>query len=295
MGRGKRGRRRNQGRHPMPDKPKTDQEQPDAGRDTPNAIAPLKTESQQPDSSQTTQRTTEQAEPPRNFEKEMADWTAYVGKWTEMVGVAAGLSVLVGAVGICATIWFGNVADETARAAQRPWMRYEPLEIIAPLVYENGKVSIKIRFHLRNTGNSPALHVFTRAELVMDQLLNTDAQRKLCADTEPKEDGYTSFPGEEPVREEAPLEASYPMFQLGGGPPVHFFTIVSCITYWSSFGDGEPHQTGIILNLLTTRPPTVKFVPQEVGMMALGIDPRLGNLQPNELRLAAWHLGSYAR
>ncbi|MEH2535966.1 hypothetical protein V1277_004734 [Bradyrhizobium sp. AZCC 1588] len=57
--------------------------------------------------------------------------------------------------------------------------------------------------------------------------------------------GFISFPDPEPVQEEQPISAPFPQL-FGDSPPVRFITIVSCITYNFTFGEGEPHQSGII-------------------------------------------------
>ena len=76
--------------------------------------------------------------------------------------------------------------------------------------------------------------------------------------------------------------------------PMIFFTIVSCLTYRFSFSD-EPHQTGIIFNLLTPKTPITNVNPNEAAIInGLAIDSKLGDLQPSDLRTAVWHLGSYA-
>jgi hypothetical protein len=299
----------------LPDKPKAEQQHPNPGSDTPNAIPSPKAESQQPDAPEATQGGAEQTQPSRDLEKEMADWTAYVGKWTRIVGVATALSVFVGSVGIVATIWFGQKADETARAAQRPWMRYDQVDVSAPLTfaitYEKTKdgltqratASTKVKIHLRNTGNSPALKVISQAKLAVDDITTDKSLKALCLSTrdEPKpgsDQGFVSFPGPEPIQEEIAVSVSYPPGL--GPPPPHFFTIIGCITYRLPFGEGEPHQTGIIFNLETSKasakPSSTTNDPEEAtAIYDLSImGPRNGSIEPIDLHLAVWHLGSFA-
>jgi hypothetical protein len=228
------------------------------------------------------------------IDRKMMGWTAVVARWTRLLAI---VTVVIGGIGIGATIWVGHQGDETQRAAQRPWMKYEGLEIIEPLTYADGVIKTKVRFHLRNSGNSPALKVIPRAALVMNELTTDAAQRKLCEPLkeEPKQgedQGFTSFPGEEPVKEEEPISVPFPKFL--GSPPVIFLTIVSCLTYRFSFGMGEVHQTGIIFNVISKKLPSSTPAGGEAGVIELAIDPKLGSLQPSDIRLAVWHLGSYA-
>jgi hypothetical protein len=203
---------------------------------------------------------------------------------------------------LCFVAWlqWGTLekTDETLRAAQRPWIRYEGIEILEPLSYGDGVAKTRVKIHLKNSGNSPALGVITSIKLVMNNLTSRREQEALCEPMKkPRvglhDEGFVSFPGPEPVAEEQEISVPYPLF-FGGGPPVNFFTIISCVTYRFSFGHGDFHQTGAIFNLLTTKPPTVKFNPSEAHIMRLGIDPRLGNIQPSDLQIAVWHIGSYA-
>jgi len=193
--------------------------------------------------------------------------------------------------------------DATLRAAQRPWMKYLSIDIISPLTYKDNIVETKIRFHLQNVGNSPALHVIPSAVLLLNDL--TDAgQRKLCDPMrdEPirgSDQGFVSFPGIEPIAEEHPISARLdhldmsPYINKIGPPPLIIFTIASCITYRSSLED-KAHQTGIILNLITPRLSTPSNPSVADALVALSIEPKLGNIQPSDLQTAVWHEGSYA-
>jgi len=244
----------------------------------------------------------------------MLKWTAIVGRWTRIVGIATGVTAFIALIGIAATVWVGLKSDETARAAQRPWMRFdEQTAIVAPLVFErafekNGdrftlhtSAKTKIRIHLRNTGNSPAIKVVTRVEFIADDIKN-ESQQQICESikNEPQpghDEGFTSFPGIEPIQQEIPLSASYPP---GVGPAIpHFFTIVGCVTYRFSFGDDAPHQTGIVFNLVSTKiGPRDHVVPNNnddlTAIDNLFIDPKTGPIVPGDLRLAVSHVGSFA-
>jgi hypothetical protein len=160
----------------------------------------------------------------------------------------------------------------------------------------------KVKIHLRNTGNSPALKVVPDVKLIVDQLTTEKAERDLCLSirNEPQpghDQGFVSFPGPEPIENETPISAEFPP---GMGSPIpHFFTIVSCVTYRLPFDD-EPHQTGIIFNLTTVKlsakvsTPSANSDELNDAINDLAIDTRSSPIDPADLRISVWHLGSFA-
>jgi len=240
---------------------------------------------------------------PRNSPDEvrLTEYTNSLRNWT--IGL-----VFVGLLtaGVLSLQWRTfEKTDETLRAAQRPWMKYDGpgIELLEPLTYANGEVKTKVRFNLRNTGNSPALKVIPTAKLIINLTptgLQSDAsQRQLCEPmkNEPakgSDEGFISFPGaEEPVKQVQPLSASIP--KIIGGPDIIFFTIVSCITYRFSFGESEPHQTGIIFNVLSKNQSISNDDSVVADIMRLGMrPPKPGESQISDVQLAVWHIGSFA-
>jgi hypothetical protein len=67
-----------------------------------------------------------------------------------------------------------------------------------------------------------------------------------------------------------------------------FPIILGCINYRFPFGPKDGHQTGIILTLNR-----IAHEPPNPGV-SVGIDPRLGTIEPENLRLTISHWGSYA-
>jgi hypothetical protein len=59
-------------------------------------------------------------------------------RWTLVVALAPCASAAIGGIGIYATLQVGSTSDETQRAAQRPWIKYDGLEIIEPLTFGGG-------------------------------------------------------------------------------------------------------------------------------------------------------------
>jgi hypothetical protein len=176
--------------------------------------------------------------------------------------------------------------------------KFDGIEIIEPLSYKDNIVKTKVKFHLKNTGNSPAVDVISRAKLIILDLLDQSEPRAYCESLKDEpmpggQLGYVSFPGIEPIEEEGPLSVDLSKNDLRkhqtnviGPPPVIFYAIVACTTYRLTFGKREPHQTGIIFNLLSKKPALSKFTDAEAPIGALGIDPKLGDLTPSDLRLS---------
>jgi hypothetical protein len=141
-----------------------------------------------------------------NYEALVAEYTRSLRNWTKGL-VFVGL---VTAVVLFLQWKTFEKSDDTARAAQRPWMKFDGLEITEPLSYEDKVAKTKVKFHLRNTGNSPAVDVITRAKLIILDLADRSEPHAYC-DTFRDEPtpvgqlGYASFPGIEPIEEEGPI------------------------------------------------------------------------------------------
>ena len=205
------------------------------------------------------------------------------------------------AVGVGCLQWLTlEKTDQTLRAAQRPWMKYDKVYVANPLTYDVNGMSISLGYLLKNTGNSPAQNVFPHTFVSTNpaDALDPKEQRRQCEiyrnrPPAPNEMGFTYFPGDEPIEQKVTTYISKGEIAavLNCEPPTLRFifpVILGCINYRFPFGPKDGHQTGIMLSLNR-----VAREPPNPGV-SVGINPDLGILQPDDLRLTLSYIGSYA-
>jgi hypothetical protein len=215
---------------------------------------------------------------------------------------------LIAAAGVATLQWQTlEKTDSTLRAQQRPWMRYQPIELVLPLTFDGTNFTTKIRYHLENTGHTPALSVIPHARLVVNGLLRDDEQKQLCEPasknqphSEFDDQGFVSFPGLEPVMQQedisVPIKGIDMSPYINSMPPPRFifFTVASCLTYKFSFGSGEPHQTGIVFNLLSKSMIARPVQTEDDAVMLLAIPFPFHQVPKEEIHTTVSHRGSYA-
>jgi len=220
---------------------------------------------------------------------QMIAWTAVVGRWTRFLTIA---TVVVGVVGIGATIRIGYLSDETQRSAQRPWIKFSDIRLLEPIHCEGQMVKAKVRLFLENGGNSPALHVDPRAflDLSPESLISDKKIHESCdpiRQAKPNT-GFASFPNSPPITDDIELSAK----RLGLGPPILSpITIMACVTYRFSFGEGEGHQTGMMVNF--GGPKHSENFQTDLGGLAVNCPPGT-DIQTSTLDRTISTVGSYA-
>jgi hypothetical protein len=182
--------------------------------------------------------------------------------------------------------------DETLRAAQRPWMKFSDMVLLEPIHCDADVIKTKVRLFLENGGNSPALHVEGNAFLNIEPgtLISDKKIHKLCDPIRlaKPNTGLASFPNSKPITVDIDVSST----RMGLGVPMPIIpTIIACVTYRFSFGDGEGHQTGMMVNY--AGPKHSGNPGNDLGGLAVNC-PAGTNLKPEDLDRTISPLGSYA-
>ena len=150
-----------------------------------------------------------------------------------------------------------KLSRDTYIANHRPWVSVIP-EIGGPLYYNENGLNITIRFHLKNTGNSPALNVFPYMELRapamgIDKAFNPESILKDLIDSNKKNIslnfGLTLFPGELVTQDMSASISKEELTRITTNIKYILPNIFVVVNYRFAFSDSESHQTAFILDM----------------------------------------------
>jgi hypothetical protein len=189
----------------------------------------------------------------RRTQQEKSDRDLIMARWTRRVGIFTAALVVVGVVtgGI---FWRQlNVMQgqlDEMRSEQRPWVTIikDPPDIISPLTYRSGVVSINLLFTFRNVGHLPAFGVIPSSFAIPHTLVRTGGEFAHACNFRNPDIGIYVFPSDDPpptqpvsiVISQPELEAfweRYSKFRIIIAP-----VIFVCVVYWES-GSSKPHHT----------------------------------------------------
>jgi hypothetical protein len=193
-----------------------------------------------------------------------------------------------------------EIAEKSLVAANRPWIKVD-IQIGGAIAYNVNGANFKIRYILKNIGNSPATNVWTHPTVTLmhpnrsEPFSPRDEMRKLIAnlkDRPPAPFGFALFPGdtavqditvsvsnEEIKRATTLIEAIYP-------------TILGAVEYRSGFDD-KPHETGFIFEIRRNDVPRPSTTAKNRSPAAIWVDE--GDVPAGEIILVRSILdGGYA-
>lgn len=151
-----------------------------------------------------------------------------------------------------------NTAKKSNIINERPWVHAD-ISAFGGVSYDVNGLNIGLKFKFHNVGHAPAVFVTTRwivsvVKLDVDPLI---LQKEQCnrisgEKRDPREDGITVFPGQEPLTAE---RTSLPWAEFGTPKPntlVELY-VAGCIDYQYFVFDGH-HQTGFIFTVARVKP-----------------------------------------
>jgi hypothetical protein len=188
-----------------------------------------------------------------------------------------------------ATKFTGDVAVTSAKQldlAERPWVKLA-ITVSGPLKFDGHGLSSVIRIVPQNSGNSPAVFVIIKSEMLLDigwqDLRVAEERTRLCGDlkklaSENREEFETFFPGAEETPRlwnvNVPKADVDRIIETGidRGIPL----VVSCVVYRSTFNDTF-HETAYTSTIGT-------FDPAQNNGMGMGIPLKSGStINPERL------------
>lgn len=185
-----------------------------------------------------------------------------------------------------------RLSRDSFLATQRPWINAD-IAVGGPLEYDSGGgMHIKLRFQLKNIGNSPAtyVHIYARAY----ELFSSDpAENHRRLTEKPKvppltRSGFTLFPGNTAVQDLTTTigqDVINKRFKDYGVWPI----VVGTINYGSVFDNTHHYQTGFAVEL--HRSTRLDPTGSRMGL-PWAIYPEDGNLPASELQVIRYRLGS---
>jgi len=159
-----------------------------------------------------------------------------------------------------------GVSQQEFELSERPWVSVDPIGFSDLRFNPNGTASFTIRFLIKNTGHSPAIHAHLEAQMKpikLDESVFTkplEFQKDVCDKARTPQitsefAAFTIFPGNETTRNTGVSMVPGDMKDAEFRDPRPFINpvIVGCIDYQFGFKNGH-HQTGFVYALYRIDP-----------------------------------------